>query len=63
MGMTEAACDGQLLSEQSRRASDHIEKQTQERSETAFDHRRVLEAGYALVMSLVTERPIITQFV
>ena len=57
--MAEAVCDSQLLSEQSCPTTSRIEKQTQERAKTAFDHRRVLEADYALAMSFLRELSII----
>lgn len=51
VGMAQAARAGQLLPRRSERIAHHCTQQAQERSEATVDHRRVLDAGYALVMS------------
>ena len=42
---------GQLLSRRPQRIAHHRAQQVQERPKAPFDHRRLLEAGYPLVMS------------
>ncbi len=51
VGLAQTACAGQLLPERSERAAHYCAKQTQKRPEASIDHRRLLGAGYALVMS------------
>src|SRR5690606_14838239 len=51
VGLAQASCPGQLLSQRSRRAAHVCAQQTQERAETSVSHLAVLAAGYALVVS------------
>ena len=51
VGLAQTPCAGQLLSEQSRGLANNCAQQAQECAEASFDHRRLLDAGDALVMS------------
>lgn len=51
VGLAQAARAGQLLPGESGRVACQRPQQAQERAKTPFDHRRLLDAGYALVMS------------
>ncbi len=51
VGMAQAARSGELLSGESGRIAYQRTKQAQECAETSLDHRRLLDAGYALVVS------------
>jgi transposase len=51
VGVAEAPRACQLLPQRSRRAAPQRPQQAQERSKATFDHRRLLDAGYAVVMS------------
>ncbi len=51
VGMAQAARVGQLLSGESGRIACQRTQQAQERTKTTFDHRRLLDAGCALVVS------------
>jgi hypothetical protein len=51
VGLAQAPCAGQLLPQQSERTAHDRTQQTQERSKAPLDHRRLLDAGYLVVMS------------
>ncbi len=51
VGLAQAPCAGQLLSQQPERVAQDRAQQAQECAKTPFDHRRLLDAGYAVVMS------------
>ncbi len=51
VGLAQAPCAGQLLPQQSERTAHDRAQQTQERSKAPLDHRRLLDAGYLVVMS------------
>ena len=51
VGLAQAACSGQLLPQQPERVARDGAQQAQERSKAPHDHRRLLDAGYPLVMS------------
>ena len=51
VGMAQAARIGQLLSGESGRVARQRPQQAQECAAAPFDHHRLLDAGYALVMS------------
>lgn len=51
VGLAQAPCHGQLLSQQPPRVAGHSAQQTQERPKAPLDHCRLLDAGYAVVMS------------
>jgi hypothetical protein len=58
VGLAQATRAGQLLSQRPGRVARHCTQQTQERSKASFYHRRLLDAGYALVMSGIMQNSI-----
>jgi len=51
VGLAQAACPGQLLPQRPHRTSRHCAQQAQECPEAPLHHRRLLDAGYVVVMS------------
>jgi len=50
VGLAQTPCAGQLLPQRPERVAHDRAQQTQERSEAPLDHRRLLDAGYPVVM-------------
>lgn len=51
VGLAQAPCHGQFLPRQPQRVANNGAQQAQECAKTSLDHRRLLAAGYAVVMS------------
>ena len=51
VGLAETTCAGQLVPQRAERAARDHTQQAQERTKAPLDHRRMLDAGFVVVMS------------